>query len=299
MRRELMGIIIKNDDGSEVINYDNDEFPSYIFVGYIVKGCTWEKVAHYHEDIEMLTVTHGRMGYNVNGKNILLNEGDTIFVNAGQIHYSFATEDEPNDYVISVIHPRILMSSYSVELDYVEPILTDSRMPYIHFKAGTEFGDRFAAEILKLPDLQGNAFHITRQFFNIWDVILNYCAAQKATVESPAIPTSCVNVKRMLNFVRINYANNVSLADIAREGGVSKTLCNQLFHRFTGMSPVENLIKTRCDRVADLLRSDNLILKEIAEQTGFSSTSYLTEAFKKYYQMTPRDYRKMVHHLNE
>ena len=40
------------------------------------------------------------------------------------------------------------------------------------------------------------------------------------------------------------------------------------------------------------LRNENLTTKEIAEITGFSGASYMAETFKKFYKMSPRDFRK-------
>ena len=68
MKRELMGLIVKRDDGSEQINYDDETFPSYIYDGWIKPNCSWEKVPHFHEDVELVTVKSGKMAYSVNGK---------------------------------------------------------------------------------------------------------------------------------------------------------------------------------------------------------------------------------------
>ena len=31
MKKEVMGLIVKREDGSEIVNYDDDSFPSYIY----------------------------------------------------------------------------------------------------------------------------------------------------------------------------------------------------------------------------------------------------------------------------
>ena len=85
MKKEVMGLIVKREDGSEEVNYDNPSFPSYIYEGWIKPNVTWERVPHFHEDIEIVTVKTGKMAYSVNGKTILLNAGDTIVVNSNQI----------------------------------------------------------------------------------------------------------------------------------------------------------------------------------------------------------------------
>ena len=88
------GFIIKRKDGSEIVNYDDESFPSYIYDGYIFSGCTWEREPHYHDDVEFISIYSGEMGYSVNGMNITLKKGDTLFVNADVIHYSFSTAND-------------------------------------------------------------------------------------------------------------------------------------------------------------------------------------------------------------
>ena len=35
MNRDVMGLIVKREDGSEIVNYDDPQFPSYIFEGWV------------------------------------------------------------------------------------------------------------------------------------------------------------------------------------------------------------------------------------------------------------------------
>jgi AraC-like DNA-binding protein len=35
-------------------------------------------------------------------------------------------------------------------------------------------------------------------------------------------------------------------------------------------------------------------MSEIAEQTGFSSASYMAETFKRFYMLSPREYKKAM-----
>ena len=114
MKREMMGLIVKRDDGSEIVNYDDPNFPSYIYDGWIVPKATWEGVPHYHEDIEIMTVKEGDVMYVVNGREVLLHEGDTIVVNSNQIHYNMTVNGGTAKYVICVLHPGILSNSATI-----------------------------------------------------------------------------------------------------------------------------------------------------------------------------------------
>ena len=71
-QKPVKGIILKRSDGSEVVNYNIEGFPAYIHEGYVYPGCTWERVPHYHDDIEIVSVYSGSMAYSVDGINISL-----------------------------------------------------------------------------------------------------------------------------------------------------------------------------------------------------------------------------------
>ncbi len=297
MINEYRGLVRTRDDGSEIVNYDDPSFSSYIHDGYVYSGCTWERVTHFHKDVELLSVHSSCMGYSINGKEVFLEKGDTIFVNSDQLHYSFSTPPHEGRYIIAVLHPRILCSNYAVEAKAVLPVITDKRIPFIHFRSG----DRDAAHMQELMlylhrQALGNEFLITKTFFEIWEIIMNRINETGDFSGDDLVNKNVHNevLKAMMNYVDKNYMNNITLADVASAGGVSKSLCNQVFNRYTQMSPIEYIMHFRARKVADLLQSEDLSMSQIAERTGFSGASYMAETFKKFYKFSPREYKKSI-----
>jgi AraC-like DNA-binding protein len=294
---EYRGLVRTRDDGSELINYNDATFPSYIHDGYVYGGCTWEKVTHFHKDIEMLSVHSSCMGYCVNGSSIFLEKGDTIFVNSDQLHYSYAIPPREGRYVIAVLHPRILCSNYAVEAKAVLPVISNKKVPYIHFRNG----DRDAAAIQELMfylhrQALGNEFLITKTFFEIWEIIMTRCNETGDFSRDEYVNKDVHNevLKAMMNYVDKNYMNNITLNEIASAGGVSKSLCNKIFSKFTQMTPIEYIMHFRTRKVADLLQEGDMSMTQIAEKTGFSNASYMAETFKKFYRFSPREYKKSI-----
>ncbi|MBQ3836241.1 MAG: helix-turn-helix transcriptional regulator, partial [Treponema sp.] len=99
-------------------------------------------------------------------------------------------------------------------------------------------------------------------------------------------------LKAMMLFIDERYKERITLSDIATAGGVSQSLCNQIFNKLTEKSPIEYLAQYRCRKVADLLVSSGMSMPEIADMTGFTGASYMAETFKKYFGQSPRDYKK-------
>lgn len=289
------GIIIKRKDGSEVVRYNDPSFPSYIFDGYIVKGCDWERVPHYHEEVEIISLKSEEMAYMVEGTLVKLKKGDTLFVNSGCIHYSLSTTNEVSRYIIAVLHPKIICSSFAVEEKAVRPIILDKTVPFVHFKAEDFDAPSIFQLMIEMEDkCKGNEFLITKYFFEIWDIIMRrFTEAYRVHVHSMEESSGHNSrLKDMMLFIDEHYRDRISLNDIAHAGGVSQSLCNQIFNKLTEKSPIEYLAQYRCRKVADLLASSEMTMTEIAEATGFSGASYMAETFKKYFNQSPREYKK-------
>lgn len=298
MNRDVMGLIVKREDGSEIVNYDDPQFPSYIFEGWVKPKVTWERVPHFHEDIEMCTVTQGKMAYSVNGKTIMLEEGDTIFINSNQIHYSMCIDDVGARYVIFIAHPGILHSSVAVEMQAIRPITDNKDLPYLRFRDIDEMTEEVYRLMNSLLSIRHCAFEITKQFFQIWDLIIKRSEIIGALGPDEAPDARMQTFKSMMTFISNEYQRTLTLEEIAGSANISKSQCNLLFKQYVNESPINYLMGFRARKVAEYLRSSSLSMTEIASLSGFSGVSYMSETFKKLFGTTPRDYRKMWMNLN-
>lgn len=298
VKHEYAGIIMKKNDGSEMVNYNDSSFPAYIHAGWMLPDVTWANNPHFHEDLEFIHITKGNMAYNINGCQVKLYAGDTLMVNSGNIHYSLATEKEKCCYIIYILRPSLMYSSYVVETKYVSPIIENKQLPYILFKANTDLGSRMrsASErmLRTIPDtfLPGNEFSIIKEFFGVWEIVMEYCQKNTSFSVKEQAGTTQESFKRMLAYIQNEYRNNITLSDIANAGNVSKSYCNLIFRHYADMTPVESLLRFRAKKVCNYLTSSEMSMSEIACKTGFSSASYMTEIFKRYYKMPPREYKK-------
>lgn len=287
-----MGLIIKREDGSEIVNYDDPQFPSYIFEGWVKPKVTWERVPHFHEDIEMCTVTSGKMAYSVNGKTIMLEEGDTIFINSNQIHYSMAIEEQTARYVIFIAHPGILNSSVVVEMQALRPIIDNKDLPYLRFRDIDEMTDKMYSLMHSLLAIRHCPFEITKQFFQIWDLIIKRSEIIGILGPEEVSDSRMQTFKNMMHFISNNFQRTLTLEEIASSANISKSLCNLLFKQYVGESPISYLMHFRARKMAEYLRSSNLSMSEICSLSGFSGVSYMSETFKKFFGVSPREYRK-------
>lgn len=117
---------------------------------------------------------------------------------------------------------------------------------------------------------------------------LNRVADQEATVAE----------KRFLNnlsaIVEANLSNSQFTVDhIARDMGISRV---QLYRKTRSLMDcsVNDYIVTRRLKKAKVLLQEELTINEVAYQTGFSSPTYFSTAFKNKYGDTPSSYRRSL-----
>ncbi len=295
MIKEWRGFIQKRSNGSEKVNYDDPNFPSYVYCGYVYPSSTWANDPHFHDDVELLCVTNGYLAYNINGEEVFINEGDTIFVNSRQIHFNAPKREARTDYVIVIFHPRVLCASNIVENKYIKAVTENSNVPFIRFDHTDEIGGKIHDLMVEAPHYLGNEFLLTKQFYAIWEQVLKSLGSTDYT-DYRYSDSQVDSLKAMLTFIQENYNSNIKLDDIAAAGNVSRTFCNNLFHKYTDQTPIENLTRFRVSKVAELLNSSSLSMSEIAYNTGFASASYMAESFKKYYGESPRSFK--ANHLH-
>ena len=90
-------------------------------------------------------------------------------------------------------------------------------------------------------------------------------------------------MKVVLKYVENNYADKISIADIADVAGFSESHFMRYFKETMGTSFVDYLNDYRLTMAARLLQSSDSSVLSISGEVGFESLSYFNRAFKKHY----------------
>lgn len=97
----------------------------------------------------------------------------------------------------------------------------------------------------------------------------------------------------MLTYIYENYAQTVTLADIAGAANISRSGAGRCFQSYLGCSPVETLIQYRLQTAQRLLQEASLTLQEIRFARGFHSVNYFSRQFRRRYGNFPGEKRKL------
>jgi AraC family transcriptional regulator len=101
--------------------------------------------------------------------------------------------------------------------------------------------------------------------------------------------------KRMnaaINFINKNYSHDLSLDDIAQEAHFSKYHFHRIFKAFTEETVSNYIRRIRLENGANKLLIDSgKTITDIAFECGFNSSQNFATAFKKKFNLSPKEYR--------
>jgi AraC-like DNA-binding protein len=98
-------------------------------------------------------------------------------------------------------------------------------------------------------------------------------------------------VGKALTLMHYQHAHPWTVADLAREAGLSRTVLSERFRHFLGESPMAYLMRWRLRLSARALTSTNHNIGQIAFDAGYESESAFNRAFKREYGVPPAKYR--------
>jgi len=96
-----------------------------------------------------------------------------------------------------------------------------------------------------------------------------------------------VEVGRALTLLHRRYAHPWTVAELAREVGLSRTVFTERFRYFLGESPIAYLTRWRLQLGARALSATSRSVAQIAAETGYESESAFNRAFKREYGVPP------------
>ncbi|WP_163271886.1 helix-turn-helix domain-containing protein [Chelativorans alearense] len=121
-------------------------------------------------------------------------------------------------------------------------------------------------------------------------ILRNYAGVQKLP-PAPKGGLSNRSARKLREFLSVNFANKVSVAELAAIAGLSPRHFIQVFTKSFGEPPHKYLLRLRLDFAENLLVESDLSIAEIAHLSGFSDQSHLTNIMSKYRNRTPKQVR--------
>lgn len=286
--------ILTDENMMETIQHGSKEYPFHFYYDNLelfdFHCIEW----HWHTEFEFVYVETGTVYFGISDKQFALSEGQGVFINSKILHRYFSQEKAivPN----FVLMPVFLAPQDSlIYQKYVLPIMA-SPMDYQIFSSDIPWQAQALSLMREMMAAQENASDVelvnSYLIQKIWHILYQNTDVEHMGKKENYSASSQARLQLMMQYIHQKFAYNISLSDIADQAKVSKSTALNLFQRYLGISPVTYLINYRLQEAAKLLASTEKKVTVISKDTGFDSVDYFCKAFKKYYKLTPTEYRK-------
>ncbi len=255
---------------------------------YRLEGTRQPFPNHFHEYYVIGFVVDGERCLSCKNREYHIRRGSIILFNPGDTHACVQSGDGAFNY-------RGLNISKSTMLDLAEEATGKRELPKFSkpvIPAGGDPGGHDAEIACYLCLLHEMVMEGISDFgkeeallFLILALIQNY--GQPSPDRVPECPRE---IERACEFIRQHFQERISLDQICRYAGLSKSTMLRAFTRSKGITPYRYLETIRINEAKALLQKGVLPV-EAAMRTGFSDQSHFTNYFTSFIGLAPGAYR--------
>lgn len=98
-------------------------------------------------------------------------------------------------------------------------------------------------------------------------------------------------IEEALFFIHQNYADNITVKDIAVHISLDRSYLHRIFKKFINKSPQEYLLAFRMEKAASLLIDSTLKIGDISRSVGYVDALLFSKTFKKSKGLNPSNFR--------
>lgn len=271
------------------------------------KGNSKYSGAHYHDYVEILYGLSGNVEIWSNGKTIILSPHTMAIINSKTAHTVYSHNNETGTYIVIKYMPQVLYAAQQsiFEFKYVVPFM-------INNSAYTDFFEKHLLECTEIPEIMHNiyeewksesyGYEIALRIYvlkiSLW--LLRYWHNESESNSSvfdeheklmPAIA-------KAIEYAQNNYSTTTA-SDAAEISGLSYSYFSRVFKKIMGKSFNEYLNYIRISEAKRMLICTDADITKIAMDTGFATSSYFIEKFRKQDGITPKKFRSLFNGNNK
>ncbi|MEY0589514.1 transcriptional regulator ChbR [Providencia manganoxydans] len=278
----MQPIISTNNSNMDVKTvYENDIFNDKDFHVVIYNKTESATGLHQHDYYEYTIVLTGRYYQNVNGRKVLLERGEFVFLPIGSNHESFYEFGATR--ILNVGIKKIFFE------EYFSPLLPSFFVASQSYALKNEFMAYIESVIASL-NFRGNEFNefIEIVTFNVVNRLRHY-REKKVQDDTPQWLKNTIEEMH-----EIAMFNENALENMIAITGKSQEYLTRATKRYYGKTPMQIINSIRINFAKKQLEITNYSITDIAFESGYSSPSLFVKKFKEATTLTPSEYRKSL-----
>ena len=274
------------------------DFPYIVYHG-IIPDFFKAYPLHWHDEVEIIYITKGKMKITIWSKEYRVNEGDIVILMPQTIH-SFEQIESSNSEYFNILFSLSLLESSSESAcynKYIKPFIVHEKNVNYHEVKGSKLNKILTPLICSLiehrRDSYTNCEYLVKS--NLYMIMhhlnQNYISSDK---KDTLLQIKYEKIKNALYHVQNSYSNRITVKEVADLCGFSESHFMKLFKELTSMSFNSYLINYRLEMAGKQIKETDHKIVDIASNCGFDNHSYFTRSFQKKYGLTPAKYRETI-----
>ncbi len=276
-------VISTNKELREESMFLSEEFPIAMYTQNFVHAASDSIPFHWHDELQITWISEGELEYCINGDKFRLGSDKLLLVQSHQLHSSHTTTGDVKTLCINftpeIFHPLILKK-------YIQPMLDSHAFAYSLLLLKPY-------QITMLKKLQNwkqeplGYFSVMNFLSQVFEEILKEFEEDAESLDREETRL----FHEMLGFVHANFAQPLSVKDIADSAILNKNRCSALFKKYTNMSPIKYLNEYRLYTAKNMILHTDKSISDISADVGYNQISHFIEQFRLSYGMSPLKYR--------
>ncbi len=249
---------------------------------------------HIHKKYELYYQVDGSRKYFIGDAVYMVGPGDVVIIDQDDAHKTGSTNNSPHTRIVlnfnhdyldrlsGLAHPSELLAIFSLgvrvlALSPKQKVLISSLMERLLELTQENEPDTDTLRVLLLSELLIDLRRYAQERLN-------------ANYESPKLYNKTID--KIAKYISENYMQNLTLGQIAAQFYISPYHLSRLFKKTMDISIVEYINSVRVRAAMHLLDTTSLKVTDIAEKTGFQTSSHFSRVFKTSTGLSPNRYRK-------
>lgn len=255
---------------------------------------------HHHTAFEMSVCCSGEGIYQTESDRFRFKKGDVFFFASNDAHCItdiFGTED----MLLTTIQfePRFLWAygEHEFDLKHMNIFSKESRPFKNKLEAGSKMAEIIGNSLINMKNEylnkeSGFEYMIKSELLRLLIVLIRMNVDKAKSGDFSVRTKNIINLDNVMDYIDENFASDITLDELSKVSGMSRTYFSAIFKRLNGLSLWDYITIRRIEKATELLKSTNDTVLDIALNCGYNNTANFNRAFKKVTGRVPKDYRK-------
>lgn len=252
---------------------------------------------HYHDFNKIIIFISGEVTYIIEGKSYILKPWDILLVSKNDLHMPVISSEKPYERMILWLNPLFLEEHNKDNCDLLSCFHLASERKLSLMRLGGKEINQLRQNLSDLEEaIHSEAFGSTilkNALFLQFMVKINRLFLGMDMNKNIEDIRYDERIENVLSFINSNLDKDLSIDMLAQAFYLNKYYLMHLFKKETGYTLYSYILKKRLLKASDLIKS-GMQSGEVCSLCGFDDYSNFVRAFKKEFQLPPKQYFKQI-----